>query len=256
MKNKNIISKLSSGKGFYITAGISFFLVVSAIVLVYRTSTGMLKDILTTSPQGYTAQQVRHNETDETDPRKKTETTASQETTTEITTEEEPETSMAWVNRDDSKVPSTTEATQPVISNDSYVFPTGDKIQKAYFPTSPVYDETMGDWRVHKGIDFSAEQGSEVKSAGNGKVTKVISDPNWGYIIEIDHGDFTARYCGLEQGSTVKTGDVLQKGDTVGKLGVIPCEGEQESHLHFETMKDSKNIDPMSVLKAAEKTNK
>ncbi len=251
MKNKNILSKLSSGKGFYITAAVSFILVVAAIALVYRTSTGMLKDILTTLPEEPTAQQVRHNETDETDPRAEEEEDTTV-ITTQATTEEEPETSMAWVNRDDSKIPSTTEVTQAAISNDSYVFPAGRTIQKAYFPTSPVYDETMGDWRVHKGIDFSLENGAEVKSAGDGRVTRVISDPGWGYIIEIDHGDFTARYCGLEQGSTVKTGDMLEKGDTVGKLGVIPCEGEQESHLHFEAFKNSKNVDPMSVLKTDE----
>ncbi|MBQ8503164.1 MAG: M23 family metallopeptidase [Clostridia bacterium] len=249
MKKKNIIQKISSGKGFYIASAVSFGLVVIAIVLVYRTSTGMIKDLLTTLPEGIT-REVRHNETDETDPRYTTEKEETVPSTTTVSTTEEQETSMAWVNNSDGKVTVTTtvEVTEPVISNDSYVLPLTSEVQKGYSPSSPVFDETMEDWRVHKGIDFSAEVGSEVRSIGNGRVTKVISDPSWGYIIEIDHGDFTARYCGLEQGTAIKNGDTVEKGDIVGKLGTIPCESRQESHLHFEAVKNSVTVDPMSAM--------
>ncbi len=248
MKKKNILEKMSSGKGFYITAGVSFCLVIVAVVLVYRTSTGMLKDILTTTDNTLT-QEVRHNETDETDPRYTTEDVTAVPATSEPTTEEQ-ETSIATptTEREESTIPSTVPTTQAVISNDAYAFPLTGEIQKEYSPDSPVYDETMGDWRVHKGIDFPAETDSEVRSVGNGKVTKVISDTSFGYIVEIDHGDFTARYCGLQQGTTLKANDTVTKGDTVGKLGTVPCEANQESHLHFETVKDDKNIDPMQAM--------
>lgn len=249
MKKKNIIHKLSSGKGFYITAAVSFCLVVLSILLVYRTSTGMLKDILTTSPDEIT-EEVQRNDTDQSDPRYTTKTDpATEPSTTAPTTTEEQETSMAWVNNSgETTEPTTKEITQAAISNDSYVLPLTSEVQKEYSPDSPVYDETMGDWRVHKGIDFTAEQGAEVRSVGNGRVTKVISNPAWGYIIEIDHGDFTARYCGLEQGTTVKIDETVEKGDTVGKLGSIPCEAQQQSHLHFETVKNGNTVDPMNVM--------
>lgn len=245
MKKKKPIRSLVYGKGFYITAAVSFCLVVLAIVMVYRTSTGMIRDILTTSYEEIT-EDVRKNKTDETYP----EFTLSQKTT--VPTTEEPETSMAWSGKDknETTAPLTTaEVTEEVISNDSYVLPLTEKIQKGFSPDSPVYDETMGDWRVHTGIDFSAEKGSEVKSVGNGKVTKVMSDASWGYVVEIDHGDFTARYCGLTQGTTVKNGETVEKGDTVGKLGEIPCENEQEDHLHFEVVKNEKKVDPISAMK-------
>lgn len=247
MKIKNLIRRISSGRGFYITAAVSFALVVLSIVLVYRTSTGMIRDILTTSPDNIT-EEVRRNDTQQTDPRYTEEIT--EPSTTAPTTTEEQETSMAWAGSDrrETTEPTTEEETEPVIVNDSYVLPLTGDIQRDYSPTSPVYDETMGDWRVHKGIDFPAEMGSEVKSIGNGKVTKVMSDPSWGYIVEIDHGDFTARYCGLQQGSAVKPNEVISKGDTVGMLDVIPCEGEQEPHLHFEAVKDGKNVDPMAAM--------
>lgn len=244
MKKKNIIEKMSYGKGFYVTAAVSFCLVIVAVLLIYRTSTGMLSDIITTTKSEVT-QDVRHNETDETDPRY----TVQEVTTAEATTEPKESTTAAVTEREESTIPSLPPTTEAVISNDSYALPLTAEIQKEYSADSPVYDETMGDWRVHKGIDFSAENGSEVRSVGQGKVTKVISDTGWGYIVEIDHGDFTARYCGLQQGTTVKPNDRIEKGDTVGKLGAIPCEAQQESHLHFETLQSGKNVDPIIAMK-------
>ena len=116
------------------------------------------------------------------------------------------------------------------------------------FSMSPVYDETMEDWRIHKGVDFLCQQGDEVKSMGNGKVVKVIADPSWGYCIEVDYGKFTARYCGLQQGTTVIIDDIVSKGDIIGKVASIHCESKQESHLHLEIVRDGVWIDSTSVM--------
>ena len=66
---------------------------------------------------------------------------------------------------------------------------------------------------------------------------------------EIDFGDFTGRYCGMEQGTTVKFDAVIKKGDTVGKTGDLPCESGQEPHFHFEVLKDGKNVDPIDAIR-------
>lgn len=246
-KKKTKIS-LNSGKGFYITAAVSFCLVIFAIALVYRTSTNMIKDIFTTNPPSLAPVTTLPPE----DITAKEEKEPSKITTTKVTTTEEQETSLAWSGRDNTKEHTTAEITKAVISNSSYILPLTSEVQKSYSPTVPVYDETMGDWRVHRGIDFAAEEGNEVKSVGKGRVTKVVSDPSFGYIIEVDHGDFTARYCGLEQGTTVTVDAEIEKGDTVGKIGVIPCESLQESHLHFEVIQKGKNINPLSAMRLSE----
>ncbi len=243
-KNKNKIT-LSSGKGFYITAAVSFCLVVFAIALVYRTSTNMIRDIFTTAPP--TSSPISTLPTEEITAKKEEE--PSEQTTEKQTTTEEQETSMAWSGRDNTREHTTAEVTKAVISNSSYILPLTSEVQKDYSPTVPVFDETMGDWRVHKGVDFAAEEGTEVKSVGKGRVTKVISDPSLGYVIEVDHGDFTARYCGLEQGTTVTVDAEIEKGDTVGKLGTVPCESMRESHLHFEVIQKGKITDPLSAMK-------
>ena len=106
----------------------------------------------------------------------------------------------------------------------------------------------MEDWRIHKGIDYIAPAGTEVASIGKGKVVKVLFDTSWGCCIEVDYGDFIGRYCGLEQGTTVIIDDTVSKGDIIGKTGTIPCESKQESHLHFEIVKNGVVVDPMSVI--------
>lgn len=233
MKKKNILEKLSSGKGFYITAAVSFILIIAAIGFVYSSSVKLIEDLSvpTTNAEEIT-QQVRKNKDDIADPRITTTSPTTKERLTTTTTE-----------------PTTEEPTEAdeVFSSTSFVFPTGEKVCKQ-FSMTPVYDETMEDWRIHKGVDFSAEKGSEVIAVGDGKVVKVISDPSWGYCVEIDHGAFIARYCSLEQGTCVGIDDIVSMGDAIGKLNNIPCESAQESHLHFEIIKDGIYIDPLTQL--------
>ena len=124
----------------------------------------------------------------------------------------------------------------------------GTKVCKDYSPTVPVFSKTMGDWRVHSGIDFKAKEGETVYAVGAGVVTKVTSDSRWGYVIEVDHGDFTARYCALEQGSAVSIGTSVRQGDVLGTVAVPPLEGADGCHLHFECRRSGMLIDPMEVL--------
>lgn len=242
MKKKNLLEKLSSGKGFYITAALSFTLIIAAIGFVYSSSVKLIEDldVPTTVKEEITAE-VRKNKDDIADPRVTT-TAASSNETEKVTTEaNKAETETTAI------VTTEAESETQTFSNTSYVYPFGTEIGRE-FSLTPVYDETMEDWRIHKGIDFLGEKGSDVVSVGNGKVTKVVADPSWGYCIEVDYGNFTARYCGIEQGTCVGIDDTVSKGDIIGKLGDIPCESSQKSHLHFETVKNGEHIDPIKAL--------
>lgn len=236
-EKKTIIEKISSGKGFYITAALSLTVIVTAIAFVYNSSVDMLKDLDIPT----TIRQVEKNQTSVLDPRNNKESEAQSSTAAEKVTTTRPTTTAVT---DES-----TTVTEPVevFNNDVFTLPMTSDIDRK-FTMTPVYDETMEDWRIHKGVDFLGQAGQEVASIGNGKVTKVIFDPTWGYCIEIDYGKFTARYCGLEQGTAVGIDAVVSKGDIVGKIGAIPCESKQESHLHFEIVRDGVWIDPTSIM--------
>lgn len=241
MKKTNFIRKLASGKGFYLAVILSFCAVLFSVTLIYRSSTNMLRDVLTEPTE--VTRQARQNKTDEADPRL-------DRTTTAVTTTEA-QTSLRLNNTDAVKH---TESPRPQteITNDSYILPAGSKILRDYSPDMLNYDETMGDWRTHSGIDFSLTEDMTVKAVGDGRVIRVLADKNYGYTVEIDHGDFIARYCGLSQENTVKLDDKVNKGDTVGTAGEIPCEAEQESHFHFEIIIEGTAVDPIEAMGMAE----
>ena len=247
-KNKSIIEKIASGKGFYITAALSFVVIVVAIAFVYNSSMNMLRDLDIPT----TVKEAEKNQTGVSDPRVRDEDSDDGESAHAKETTRVKETRQGTTKvTETTAVTTTEEPTEPVevFSNDVYVYPISGDVDRA-FSLSPVYDETMEDWRVHKGVDFSAQTGSDVASIGNGKVTKVVYDTAWGCCIEVDYGDFTARYCGLEQGTTVIIDDVVSKGDIIGKTAVSPCESKQQAHFHFEIVKDGEHIDPVTVLSA------
>lgn len=135
----------------------------------------------------------------------------------------------------------------------SFTLPLGTEILKDYSDGEMVSSKTMGDWRIHNGIDFTGKDGSEIFAIQRGKVTDVYEDEMWGTVIVIDHGnDIVAKYCGLKKDSTVKKGDTVSKGQTVGKLGTIPIEQADGAHLHLEITVNGKNVDPLAAMNRAD----
>ncbi len=241
-EKKNIIEKISSGKGFYIVAALSFAVIVAAIAFVYNSSVNMLRDLDIPT----TLKQVEKNQTSVSDPRKYQDD-EDEVSEKESTTYPAPKTTAPPTTQQPTTVPATQESTIEAFRNDSFILPLSGDVDRK-FSSNPVYDETMEDWRTHGGVDFLGNRGDDVLSIGNGKVTKVIFDPTFGYTIEVYYGDFIGRYCGIEQGTAVGIDDVVTKGGIIGKIGDIPCESKQESHLHFEVVRDGVAIDPMEIF--------
>lgn len=240
-EKKTIIEKISSGKGFYITAALSFAVIVAAIAFVYNSSVNMLHDLDIPT----TLEQVEKNQTNVSDPRKYYDDDEVSEENEDTSTTLKVPTTKATTQT--TTVITTQAPTVEAFSNDNFMLPLSGDVDRK-FSLSPVYDETMEDWRTHKGVDFLGNRGDDVLSIGNGKVSKVIFDPVFGYTIEVDYGDFTARYCGIDQSSAVGIDDTVTKGSVIGKIGDIPCESQQESHLHFEVVKNDAAIDPMEIF--------
>lgn len=133
--------------------------------------------------------------------------------------------------------------------SEKFIFPLTNNIIKDYSDNVAVKSNTLGDWRVHNGIDFTAKTGDTVKAVKSGSVNAVYIDKLWGTVVEIDHGDsIVAKYCGLKDGTTPSVGDVLQQGETVGTVGLIPSEAADEPHLHFEMTVSGKTADPIEVM--------
>lgn len=123
------------------------------------------------------------------------------------------------------------------------------KVIKKYSPENPVESKTMGDWRTHDGVDISADDGTIVQAITGGTVTEIENDVMYGTTVKIEHiGGYTVLYCGLSPTVTVKVGDDVTVGESIGAVYVVPCERLDESHLHLTVYKDGKLIDPESIL--------
>ncbi|MEG0281978.1 MAG: M23 family metallopeptidase [Clostridia bacterium] len=129
--------------------------------------------------------------------------------------------------------------------------PVEGKIIKESSIDEVVYWETLDVWKVHEGVDIAAEKGSSVKSAEAGKVKAIKADPIFGRLVIIDHGQgYLSVYCNLEEMVSVKEGATVKKGEVIGKVGDTAYgETKEESHLHFEMLKNSVFIDPANIIK-------
>jgi murein DD-endopeptidase MepM/ murein hydrolase activator NlpD len=93
-------------------------------------------------------------------------------------------------------------------------------------------DPFTGQQAMHEGIDFITDIGTPVVAAAGGVVQFAGFHPQYGNMIDIDHGnDLVTRYAHLSK-VLVKEGDMLQRGRRIAESGTT---GRSTGpHLHFE----------------------
>ena len=137
----------------------------------------------------------------------------------------------------------------------SIMKPVEGEIQTEFAAKKLVFNTTLQEWRTHSGIDIAAKAGSDIKAAGNGKISAVKSDPRYGLTVVIDHDinekTFTTIYCGLQKTADgMIPGKEVKAGDIIGSVGEdIFCEKAQGAHLHFELFENNIPLDPTEYWK-------
>ncbi len=131
-----------------------------------------------------------------------------------------------------------------------YQFPVDGQLQKPYSGNTLVFSETMSDWRIHSGVDFSAEPGSDVVACAAGIVEEVYTDERHGITIVLDHKNgVKSIYANLANGMLVEKGQNISAGEIISAVGNSALyEAAQESHLHFEMLRNGEHIDPLTML--------
>ncbi len=132
---------------------------------------------------------------------------------------------------------------------EKFTLPVNGKIYSAFSGEELVYNRTLDDWRTHNGIDITARPGESVQAGAAGTVTSVVTDGMLGTVVEINHGDYTARYCGLAEKTFVKSGDNVTQGQSIGTVGEITMEVAEEPHIHLEVIRDGSYVNPDTILK-------
>ena len=168
-------------------------------------------------------------------------------TTTEQTTEDVQVNTPVENVRDDRTDPVTTTTEAPISVFCS--FPLGNKVAREYSKGEIVKNKTTDDWRTHNGVDINGANGDQVNAICDGTVTELEHSEIWGTIITINHGNgFTAKYYGLQKGTTAQPGDEVKANSKIGVLGEIPIESADGIHLHFELYKDGVTVSPSDYL--------
>ena len=141
----------------------------------------------------------------------------------------------------------------------SFIAPTTGTVVKEHSLELPVFSLTLGEWRVHTGIDISCEEGAGVFASEAGVVTGIYSDPMLGYTIEITHsGELKTRYSNLSgEVGDLKVGDEVALGDKIGVVGDSALsELAEEPHLHFEVLLKDVKVNPLDyITKEAQKAS-
>ncbi|GIV36000.1 MAG: hypothetical protein KatS3mg032_0379 [Cyclobacteriaceae bacterium] len=101
----------------------------------------------------------------------------------------------------------------------------------------------------HYGIDIPAAKGHGVRSAGGGKVIRVVRsrvESGYGNYVEIDHGTgVISRYACLDE-IVVRTGQQVEGGRLIGYAGISGS--AVAPHLHFEILINSRPVNPMLFM--------
>ena len=95
---------------------------------------------------------------------------------------------------------------------------------------------------MHSGVDFSAEQGTEIKATADGVIREAEYDDKFGYYVFIDHqSEFSTAYMHMAS-YIVKPGEAVKKGQVIGYVGNTGI--SKAPHLHYEIMKDGEHVNP------------
>jgi len=131
----------------------------------------------------------------------------------------------------------------------AFAFPLQGEIIKPYSDTQLQYSATYGDMRLHRGMDISCEEGTAVSVTASGSVTAVEESAELGTVVTVNHGNgLVTRYACIKD-AKVSAGDKVASGDIIGTVGEIPCECADQTHLHFEVLKNGYSADPSLLFK-------
>lgn len=136
-------------------------------------------------------------------------------------------------------------------------------VSKLLAPSAqPVSDGFVGSgfgWRIdpfngkqarHDGLDFAAPVGTPILAAAGGVVIRAEFHPEYGHVVDIDHGgDLVTRYAHCSRFS-VKVGDIVKRGQHIADVG--NSGRSTGSHLHFEVHVAGTPKDPAKYLAGGE----
>lgn len=105
----------------------------------------------------------------------------------------------------------------------------------------------LGYTRMHKGVDFGAEEGTPIFASGDGEIEVAGPSSGYGNYIRIRHTDRYETAYGHMQGFAkgIHEGVHVRQGDVIGYVGMTGL--ATGPHLHYEILIDGEQVDPAGV---------
>jgi len=113
-------------------------------------------------------------------------------------------------------------------------------------PFGPRINPIFGTPEFHTGLDIAVDYGIPVKAAEAGQVVSSGLMAGYGNVVIIDHGGALATLYAHMSSLSVRQGQTVTRGQTVGAIGCTGlCTGP---HLHFETRIGGVPVQPLNLL--------
>ena len=111
-------------------------------------------------------------------------------------------------------------------------------------------DPFTGRAALHTGLDFPADTGTPIHAAAGGVVLFSEAHPQYGNVVEVDHGrGLVTRYAHSSK-VLVHAGDIVKRGQLIALVGTS---GRSTGpHLHFEVLVDGVPQNPAKFLALAD----
>jgi murein DD-endopeptidase MepM/ murein hydrolase activator NlpD len=110
-------------------------------------------------------------------------------------------------------------------------------------------DPFTGQSAMHEGVDFVAKVGTPIYASAGGVVAYASLHPQYGNMVEIDHGnDIITRYAHASK-LFVKVGQVVRRGEKIAEVGSTGR--STGAHLHFEVRYKGVAQNPVRFLEKA-----
>ena len=250
---KSRFARFINGKGFYIALALCLVAIGSAAYIAanksFRNVSSLSSSSTLTASEGTAANTIDWGDSDTQQTNNTVSGVMANSSSSSQAASSQTASSSASSKAASSKTASSTAA--PTL----YVLPLEGSLITDYSPNEPIFDKTMNDWRVHDGVDISANAGTPVKACADGTVLDIKTDDQLGQEVIVQHGGgITSIYANLAANPSVKKGQTVEAGDVIGSVGsTAQAEIGLVPHLHFAMMKNGNYVDPMVTI--GKKTN-
>ena len=130
--------------------------------------------------------------------------------------------------------------------------PVSGVLSKGHDSSLQVWSDTMGDYRIHLGLDISSAENAPVYAAADGKVSKIWDDALMGRCVAIEHeGEIYTIYKNLSEtmAKGIQAGAEVKCGQQIGHVGETAIsELADEPHIHFEMTVGGLAVNPLDYM--------